>query len=177
MKKITFGELRNMASAAKGRVDKIYLHWTAGTYDKPFDDYHINIDGNGNVITSTDDLTEHKSHTWQRNGGAVGIALCCCYDAIVYPDGRVFYGEYPPTPKQVEAMAKVVQVLCEGLGLDINEYTVQTHAEVASEDGYGVFDDDPDMRWDLLLLQDFDGTLKSGGSIIRGKALWYSQLH
>lgn len=29
-----------------------------------------------------------------------------------------------------------------------------THAEVADIDGYGIFDSDPDMRWDLYGLGD-----------------------
>lgn len=29
-----------------------------------------------------------------------------------------------------------------------------THAEIADIDGYGLYGNDPDLRWDLLLLDD-----------------------
>ena len=33
MKKTTLNEIRLLASKAKNKFDKIYLHWTAGVYD------------------------------------------------------------------------------------------------------------------------------------------------
>lgn len=36
MRKITLDELREMAQAAKGYIDKIYVHWSAGRYHQFF---------------------------------------------------------------------------------------------------------------------------------------------
>lgn len=175
MKRITLNELRQLAQAANGKINKIYLHWTAGNYHQFFGDYHLNIDNDGAIMVTTDDLTEYKAHTWCRNSRAIGIALACCADAVAYADGRVDFGTVPPTAMQIDSMAKVVAVLCEELGLDINVDTVMTHAEAADLDDYGparTFE-----RWDLWKLPDLpgDGVLKPGGDIIRGKAIWWQQ--
>ena len=103
-------------------------------------------------MATTDYLTEHKDHTWRRNSRAIGIALACCVDAVAYADGCVDFGNVPPTELQIDSMAKVVAVLCEELGLDINADTVMTHAEAADLDDYEpatTFE-----RWDLWKLPD-----------------------
>ena len=58
MRKINLDELRIMANAAKDCIDKIYVHWSAGRYHQFFDDYHINVDADGSIYVSTEDLTE-----------------------------------------------------------------------------------------------------------------------
>lgn len=175
MKRITLDELRQFAKSANGKINKIYLHWTAGNYHQFFSDYHLNIDSDGAIMATTDDLTERKAHTFQRNTGAIGICMCCCADAVAYGDGGVDFGTIPPTAMQIEGMSKAVAVLCEELGLDINSDTVMTHAEAAELDGYG-----PSTaceRWDLWMLPDIpgDGEIKPGGDVVRGKALWWGQ--
>lgn len=174
-KNISLQELRRMARAAKGCIDKIYLHWTAGNYGQYSDDYHICIDGDGTIVACCNDLTELKEHTWRRNSNAVGVAMCCCAGASAYAGGVIDFGEQPPTPAQIDRMAKVTAVLCEELGLEINRYNVMTHCEAAEIDGYG-----PSTtceRWDLWRLKDIpgDGQLKDGGDVIRGKAIWWQQ--
>ena len=72
------------------------------------------------------------------------------------------HGLYPPTNAQIETMARVVAVLCIELGISLD--CVKSHNEVAQIDGYGIYDNDPDMRWDLYGLED----------TIRGKARWYA---
>lgn len=172
-KRIALQELRQMARAAKGCVDRIYLHWTAGNYGDYNDDYHINIDDDGSIIATTGDLTELKNHTWRRNGNAIGIAMCCCAGAVAYSANNIDYGEQPPTAAQIDSMAQAVAVLCEELGLDINPRIVMTHCEAAELDGYG-----PSTtceRWDLWTLPDVpgDGKQKPGGDVVRGKAIWW----
>ena len=78
---ITENELFELAKQARGRITAIYLHWTAGHYGQVFDDYHLCIDQDGTVYATCDDLCERKAHTWMRNNGTIGIALCCGYDA------------------------------------------------------------------------------------------------
>ena len=48
-KQIGHDDLIALAKNADGQVKRIFLHWTAGNYDQCFDDYHINIDGDGHV--------------------------------------------------------------------------------------------------------------------------------
>ena len=173
---------------SKARTEpKIYLHWTAGKYESCFSDYHINITGDGYIYTSTEDLSETLSHTWRRNSGSIGIALCCGYGA-----GSTSLGSYPPTAKQIEVMAQVIRVVADALWLTIDKGHVMTHGEAANnEDGdnsyhnpYAWWNDsygDGDTRGDLEYL----GTTESpcykpwardgsrGGDVLRGKANWY----
>ncbi len=192
MREVTLDELKQVAadsreavwSAAEsvGREPKVYLHWTAGHYGQQYDSYHINIDEDGEIYLTTDDLSEKLSHTWLRNTGAVGITLDCCAHANTED-----LGDEPPTAKQIEVMAQCVAAVCEGLWLTIDKAHVMTHGEAAdNEDGlephepYGPRTDCD--RWDLEYL----GTEESpeflpwstngrrGGDVIRGKANWYA---
>ncbi|MDF2928663.1 MAG: N-acetylmuramoyl-L-alanine amidase family 2 [Anaerospora sp.] len=174
MEKVTLRELEQLALQAKsslenqaqsiGRDVMIYLHWTAGHYGQFFTDYHINIDADGSIYASMNDLSEVKSHTYRRNTGAVGIGLCCAYNAVTND-----LGAEPPTAKQIEVSAQVVAALAQSLDLTIDYQHVMTHAEAADEDGYGPAT--TCERWDLWF---FDGVAQGeGGNVIRGKANWY----
>jgi hypothetical protein len=167
MKHVTLEELKPMAEDARGSIDHIYLHWSAGHYHQFFDDYHINIDSDGNVYVSTDDLTEKKAHTWHRNTGAVGIAMTCC----AFADTNDL-GKEPPTQAQIEAMSQVVAALCGGMGIPITPRYVMTHSEAADLDDYGPAT--TCERWDLLFLSN-DTKDVNGGDTIRGKAIFYQQ--
>lgn len=194
MRKVTLNELKQMAMNAREAVwdkartePKIYLHWTAGKYESCFSDYHINITGDGDIYVSTEDLSETLNHTWRRNSGSIGIALCCGYGA-----GSTSLGSCPPTAKQIEVMAQVIRVVADALWLTIDKGHVMTHGEAANnEDGdnsyhnpYAWWNDsygDGDTRGDLEYL----GTTESpcykpwakdgsrGGDVLRGKANWY----
>lgn len=174
MREIDPTRLFYLARDFTGEIDHIYIHWTAGWYGSYFDDYHINIDGDGTILLSTDDLAKRLSHTWRRNTRSIGIALCCCGDATAKADGTIDFGSHPPTKEQIEACAIVVDVLCAALKLPINADTVMTHCEAAELDNYG-----PSTtceRWDLWYLPDYiNGGLEPGGDLIRGKAAWYYQ--
>ena len=191
MRKVDYKELRDLALSAKsdiwdsansvGRDVKIYLHWSAGRYNATFGSYHINITGDGDIYVSTDDFDERLSHTYYRNTGAVGVVLCCAYNATTDS-----LGAYAPTAAQIEAMAKVGCILADAWDLTIDKQRVMTHGEAAdNEDGiepheaYG-----PRTtceRWDL----EFLGTSESpsfnpwaedgtrGGDVLRGKMNWY----
>ena len=175
MQKTTLAELAKMAKAAKGSIDRLYIHWTAGHYDSVFGDYHINITGAGETYLSTDDLTAVLAHTWHRNTGAIGIALCCCVDATINCDGTFSFGSEPPTDLQIEKTAQVIAVLADVLGLPIDAEHVMTHAEVGDIDGYGPAEiGTKDFeKWDLWQLIDYDGEWRGGGEVLRGKANWY----
>lgn len=172
---VNLDKIKEIAESAKGEIDHIYLHWTAGHYGQYFDDYHINIDGDGSIQLMHEDLTDTIPHTWQRNSRAVGIALDCCVGACANGGVDTDFGDEPPTQEQIESLAKVVAALCDGLGLDINKDTVMTHCEAAELDDYG-----PSTtceRWDLWYLPDLPVTseLKPGGEVIRGKAAWWQK--
>nr|WP_092074928.1 N-acetylmuramoyl-L-alanine amidase [Dendrosporobacter quercicolus]NSL49553.1 N-acetylmuramoyl-L-alanine amidase [Dendrosporobacter quercicolus DSM 1736]SDN22446.1 N-acetylmuramoyl-L-alanine amidase [Dendrosporobacter quercicolus] len=189
MRKVTLMELRELALQSKNnlwdkaraldRDVKLYLHWTAGHYGQFFDSYHINIDADGSVYVSANDLAAAKSHTYRRNSGAIGISLACAYNATTNN-----FGLEPPTPAQIEAAAQVVAVLAAALDLTIDLQRVMTHAEAADNKdglnpGYGA-NGYPDgrhgpehscERWDLWF---FPGVAPGeGGNVIRGKANWY----
>ena len=193
MRKIDLDELRRMAKDSRdslrsaadsvGRSVKVYLHWSAGHYGQFFDDYHINIDKDGSIYSSTDDLSEVLAHTYHRNTGAVGVSMACCAGATSND-----LGDESPTTAQIDAMAKVVMVLCDEFGLEINKDNVMTHGEAADNiDGieasepYGC--QSTCERWDLQYLAtdespayttDYDDP-STGGNVIRGKAIWWSQ--
>ena len=191
MREVTLEELSTMASDAReaiwslaqdyGREPKIYLHWTAGHYHQKFDDYHVNIDQDGRIFVSTDDLSDVLAHTWRRNSGSVGITLDCCAGATSED-----LGDEPPTAKQIEAMAQCIQVVADALWLTIDMKHVMTHGEAADNvDGLNAHEDyGPQSiveRWDLQFLgtdespvytADYDDPA-TGGNVLRGKALWY----
>ena len=187
---VTLEDLKGMVENAReaiweqaksqGRNPKVYLHWSAGRYDSVFDDYHINITGAGKIFVTTNDLSEIKSHTWRRNTGSIGISLCCAYNATSYD-----LGEYAPTDIQIENIAKVIDVVATGLWLTINKEHVLTHGEAADNED-GIWCHDPYgpkngcERWDLEFLETSESPKYDpwdeehrGGSILRGKAIWY----
>ena len=187
---VTLEELKGMVENAReaiweqaksqGRNPKVYLHWSAGRYDSVFDDYHINITGAGKIFVTTNDLSEIKSHTWRRNTGSIGISLCCAYNATSND-----LGEYAPTDIQIETIAKVIDVVATGLWLTINKEHVLTHGEAADNED-GIWCHDPYgpkngcERWDLEFLETSESPKYDpwdeehrGGSILRGKAIWY----
>lgn len=175
-------DLWNAAHSAGREAPLIILHWTAGWYHSYFpDDYHIEIGEHGEILLSTDDLSEVLAHTWKLNRGSVGVSLCCCVYATTED-----LGEEPPTHEQIEMLAQVTAVLCESLWLTISPEYVMTHGEAA--DNEDLYDDD-DLygprngceRWDLEFLEtdespSFDPWATDGsrgGDVIRGKAAWY----
>ena len=172
-------DVRRLAHNARGMIDHVYLHWTAGWYGQCYDSYHICIDQHGEIYLMCDAFTERKAHTLNRNGGSVGIALCCCGDATATADGsRIDLGSEPPTAEQIEVMAQVVAILADEFNLPLDQmHNVMTHYEAALVDGYAP-GQDPDCRWDLWFIPDYygaDGKLDDGGALIRGKAAWYQR--
>lgn len=162
------------AAAQMGRPVKVYAHWTAGHYGQFFDDYHISIDQDGGLYTSVENLGIQLPHTYRRNRGAIGLALCCAYGAASADD----LGPEPPTDTQIEVLGQVIAVLASALAIPIDIQHVMTHAEAADNmDGddrwhapYGP--NSTVERWDLWVLK-AGAQAGSGGGIMRGKAAWY----
>lgn len=192
-KTVTIQEIKQLANDAReslweqaeslGREPKVYLHWSAGHYNTVFDDYHINIKGDGTIVV-TGDFDEVKAHTWRRNTGSVGISLCCGYNATSND-----LGPEPPTQKQIEVMAQCITAVCDALWLTIDKDHVMTHGEAAdNEDGLNVHENYGPIstceRWDLEYLQTYESPSfrpwatdgSRGGDILRGKANFYRNL-
>lgn len=150
---MTLDEIGTRLEAARGRIDRIYCHWTGAPYQLvECLAYHVVIDRGGYYHVIHEDFTECLAHTWHRNSRSIGVALACCRDACCYYDA----------PSGVEE-----------LGLSVSD--IYTHAEMAAFDGYGIGSGDPDMRWDLLYVPDYGdgGRLVPGGELIRGKTKYY----
>ena len=173
--RITHQELLALALEAKGSVKHLYLHWTAGRYGQFFDDYHLNVDKDGQVYRTCDSLTERKAHTWKRNTGAIGVTLCCGLDAAC--GSRLYFGSAPPTQAQLRSLAWIIAIVCTALELPIQYATVATHGEIAVAEGYGPGSDDPDLRWDLLWVPDAADpkVFRQGGHFLRTLARQFSQ--
>lgn len=187
---MTIEELREIASDERetiweqareqGREPKIYLHWSAGHYNTVFDDYHVNITGDGTMYI-TGNLSDLKAHTYHRNTGSVGISLCCAYGATT--DNL---GDEPPTVAQIEAMAQAIEAVADGLWLTIDMEHVMAHGE-AADNVDGIYASDPYgpqttvERWDLQFLGSSESPYyttnyndeHTGGNVLRGKANWY----
>ena len=172
MRKITLEELKALAVDAQGSIDHIYLHWSGGHYGQFYADYHVNIDSDGTIYVSTDDLTEVKAHTWRRNTGSIGVSLACCAFAT-----SKNLGTEPPTTAQIECIAQVIATLCIHLDLPCDAMYVMTHGEAGDNiDGgtaYTPYGQNTTCeRWDLARLSNGD-PWGSGGDILRGKANFY----
>ena len=158
----TYNNLLALARAARGKIKMIYLHWTAGqhiTNHIERADYHICILGDGRIEIECDDLTELRTHTWHRNTGAIGIALCCGLGATANNVYNADFGSYP-------------------IVLPIDKNCIMTHCEAALLDGYGPYSGDPETRWDLWYIDD-PGTkekMQPGGDVLRGLANWFKTM-
>lgn len=170
---VTLEELRDIVRDARGLIHNVYSHWTAGHYSQAYDDYHICIDHDGKVYLTTEYMTKRLAHTWGRNGGAIGIAMMCAYNAEARSGYNAYMGPEPPTAIQITALAQVAAVLSDELDLPLDDAHFMTHAEAADLDDYGPAS--TCERWDLWYLPDPNngGRLVDGGQLWRGMANWY----
>ena len=112
-----------------GSLNRITIHWTAGTYtpnDVDKKAYHFLIDGEGNVVKGVlkpeDNINckdgIYAKHCGGGNTGNIGVAICA-----------MFSKDYPIKRKQIEACCKLCAELCEKYGIRITNRSVLTHAE------------------------------------------------
>ena len=180
--RITFEDVARLGREANGFANRIYLHWTGGHYGHVYDDYHISIDWDGTLYVppggaGADALTLLREHTWHRNTGSMSIAICGAFGAEARSSTDINFGPEPPTPNQVERMARVVGILCPVLRIMPVPQVVMTHYEAAMKDGYGPGSGDPQTKWDLWQLPDqpFHEELYPGGEVLRRKAMGYME--
>lgn len=171
---ITTEQLKEMAKNCN--KSEVYLHWTAGHYGHVYKDYHLSVDYDGQIYAPCNetDLNIYRSHTWLRNSNSIGVAICGCYKAVANHGKDADLGNEPVTQNQIETLAIICAILCKYGKIPLED--MLTHCEIALRDGYGPYQGDPDLRWDLWFLRDnSDGQMKNGGDVIRGKARWYLQ--
>jgi hypothetical protein len=191
VKKIALDDLRVMLRAVRGKINKVYLHWSAGHYSQFFSDYHLLIDSDGSLYVTVSDLSTYLPATYMRNSGSIALAALCAYAAHSCDN----LGAEPPTKAQIECIAQVMALCAQELGLsmDINHFL--THSEAGDNldgenPGYesngcpdGIYGPSPlpdgspggdTERWDFWAVEVGDSPW-SGGEILRGKAAWYIQ--
>lgn len=143
-----------------GRIERIYIHWSAHPYDKVFPAYHFCVAQRAGeiVVVHTHDLREnmrdvgadpqkpYAQHTRGRNGFAAGISIMGMQDAT--PDD---FGPFPLTEPLIDALCLVGARLAAFYGVPVDPDHVLTHAEAAVADGY--FGNGENQRWDIARLR------------------------
>jgi len=144
----------------QGRIDAIYIHWSAHDYASVYPAYHfcVAIDDGGDVIVvNTHDVREnmrevyaspdepYAAHTRNRNSFALGVSIMAMEDSR--PED---FGRYPLTEPLINALCETVAKLAALYGVPIDADHIMTHAEAALHDGY--FGTEPEERWDIARL-------------------------
>jgi len=143
-----------------GRLERIYLHWSASDYQSAHTAYHYCIawDGERAYVVETSDLRAnmrdvyatrgpYTAHTLKRNSFAAGLSVMGMKDAR--PDD---FGDYPLVDTAVDALCAVAARIARAYAIPVDAAHVMTHAEAALEDGYfGAGSDD--VRWDIARLR------------------------
>jgi hypothetical protein len=145
----------------QGRIDKLYIHWSAHDYHAVFPAYHFCValnEANEVIVVNTHDVREnmravheapdkpYAQHTRNRNSFALGIAVMGMQDSK--PDD---FGPYPLTEELLDALCLVGAKLAAHYNVLVDAEHIMTHAEAAVRDGY--FGTEPEQRWDIARLK------------------------
>lgn len=116
-----------------GKLDRISIHWTAGSYKACSTDraaYHFLVDGDAEVIKGdlppeanidcTDGVYAH--HTGGFNTGTIGVAACGMHR---FPNTK-----YPLKKQQCERLWKLIAELAKKDSIPIDKDHILTHYEV-----------------------------------------------
>lgn len=159
-------------------MNKIILHWTAGT-NQPcstdYEHYHYIINKDGVILKGKfapeDNLNcndgKYAQHCGGGNTGAIGVSMCGMY----VPKGvNIKETKSPLTRIQCEATFKLVAELCKKYNIKITPQTVLTHYEFGQAhpktSSYG--------KIDIVYLHPFpEIDKKNMGDFIRSKIRWY----
>ena len=184
MAKSQYQKLWN-AAYSYNRDLKIYLNWTAGRYSQFWDDYHLQVDYDGKIYIPSDvELSTILPATYARNAGSVAITALCGYTS-----NTKSLGSEKITTEQIETISRIIAVLSQYLNVPIDKKHVLTHGEAAdNEDGLYLHDNygpkNTCERWDLEYLGTYESPkfnpyneASRGGTILRGKALWYKNTY
>ncbi|MDQ6929330.1 MAG: hypothetical protein M3126_01510 [Candidatus Eremiobacteraeota bacterium] len=145
---------------APGRIDRLYLHWSAGNYTDVFPAYHfcVALDESGSVTVVQTNRIEanmrevrenpdspYAAHTRGRNSYALGLSIMSMRAAT--PGD---FGAYPLTPPLIDGLCAVAAELASFYDIAVDASHVMTHAEAAVADGY--FGAGENERWDIARL-------------------------
>ena len=156
-------------------MNKIIIHWTAGTYQPNTTDlehYHFLIDGEGkkhNGKYKPEDNEncndgKYAAHTGGGNTGAIGVAMC----AMAGFNSAASCGNYPITPVQLEACFKLCAELCKKYNIPVEN--VWTHYEF----GINHPDTTSHGKIDIIYLPPYPLVKRNEvGGFIRSKIRWY----
>lgn len=158
-------------------LNKIILHWTAGTNEPnntDYQHYHYLVNGNGVVIkgkfTPEDNLNcndgKYAQHTGGGNTGSIGVALC----GMAGFKNAKSIGKYPLTAKQCERAFKLIAELCKKYNIAVTPQTVMTHYEFGKKNPKT----SSAGKIDIVYLPPYP-TVKQAdvGYFIRNKVKWY----
>ncbi len=165
-------------SLPRGRIERIYLHWSGGDYATLYPSYHfcVALHDGAAVARATHDLRanmrdvsdaasgSYAAHTAGRNSFGAGLSIMGMRDATPRD-----FGAYPLTIVHIDAMCAVAAELARAYGIEIDAEHVLTHAEAAIVDGY--FGTQEDERWDIARLESSDSDPTPGEAIATGNAL------
>lgn len=156
-------------------MNKIIIHWTAGTYQPNTTDlehYHFLIDGEGkkhNGKYKPEDNEncndgKYAAHTGGGNTGAIGVSMC----AMAGFNSAASCGNYPITPVQLEACFKLCAELCKKYNIPVEN--VWTHYEF----GINHPDTTSHGKIDIIYLPPYPLVKRNEvGGFIRSKIRWY----
>lgn len=159
-------------------MNRIILHWTAGT-NQPcstdYEHYHYLINKDGVIIKGKfapeDNLNcndgKYAQHCGGGNTGSIGISMCGMY---VPKNTDIKDTKFPLTKIQCEAAFKLIAELCKKYNIKITPQTVLTHYEFGQAhpktSSYG--------KIDIIYLHAYpDITKNEMGNFIRSKVKWY----
>lgn len=159
------------------KLNKIIIHWTAGTYEPnahELECYHYLIKGNGTVVPGKykpeDNLNcsdgKYAAHTGGGNTGAIGVSMCGMY---VPPKTPVEQTKYPLTKFQCERCFQLVAELAKKYNIPITAQTILTHYEFGKAHPNTSSAGKIDINW----LPPYIASASTVGDFIRNKVEWY----
>lgn len=134
-------------------MDRIVIHWTAGSYAVSAVDrehYHFIVGGDNNVVrgdnsvkanVSASDADGYAAHTKGCNTKSIGVAAACMANAVESPFRP---GTYPLTIGQLFVVAKVTAECCRKYKIKVTSTTVLQHGEVQKNLGIA-----QNGKWDI----------------------------
>ncbi|MDQ6780261.1 MAG: N-acetylmuramoyl-L-alanine amidase [Candidatus Eremiobacteraeota bacterium] len=159
-----------------GRIDRLYLHWSAGPYDIPSSSYHFVVgyrrgelfaqqthDVRENMRRLSEDM-EYAAHTRGRNSYAIGVSALSMLEATPHD-----FGTQPLTEQLTDALCAMCGYLARRYDIALDAEHVMTHAEAAIIDGY--FGLSPEERWDLARLAPAAGPVTPQEAFVTGELL------
>jgi hypothetical protein len=161
-----------------GRIERIYLHWSAGDYETVYPAYHycIALHDGVPIVVETHDLranmrdafasdASYAQHTYRRNANAAGLSIMGMRDARPQD-----FGAFPLVQSTVEALGVVAAAIARAYAISIDAAHVLTHAEAAIVDGYFGAEGD-EQRWDIARLRPSPDLLTEGEAHFTGDYL------